>query len=60
MDLIQLKMPPDEVRRMANAIERDMEVNPSFQETEKLRKTLVWLRYRLSLWDTKHPAPAKP
>lgn len=51
MDLLQLKAPPDRVRAIANAIERDLDINPVGQEAAGLRETLTWLRYRLALWD---------
>lgn len=53
MDLLQLKAPPDRVRAIANAIERDLDINPVGQEATELRETLTWLRYRLALWDDK-------
>lgn len=53
MDLLQLKAPPDRIRAMASAIERDLDINPVGQEAAELRETLTWLRYRLALWDNR-------
>lgn len=55
MDLIQLKMPPDRAAAMADAIERDIEARPAEDTSTELRKTLVWLRYRVQRWETHHP-----
>lgn len=55
MDLIQLKMPPDRVRLMADAIERDLATRNMAGDADSLRQIVTWLRYRLSLWDIKHP-----
>ena len=56
MDLIQLKMPPDQAALMADAIERDIEARPAEATSTELRKTLVWLRYRVQRWNAHHPA----
>lgn len=56
MDLLQLKMPVDVVRAIANAIERDTEINRVGVESIQLTESLTYLRYRLALWDSKHPA----
>lgn len=53
MDLLQLKAPPDRVRAIANALERDLDINPVGREAAQLRETLTWLRYRLALWDNR-------
>lgn len=53
MDLLQLKAPPDRVRAIANAITRDLDINPVGDEAAQLRETLTWLNYRLALWDDK-------
>lgn len=55
MDLIQLKMPPDQAGRMADAIERDIEARPTEQTSAELRKVLTWLRYRVQRWNDHHP-----
>jgi hypothetical protein len=55
MDLIQLKMPPDQAALMADAIERDIEARPHEATSTELRKTLVWLRYRVQRWNNNHP-----
>jgi hypothetical protein len=56
MDLIQLKVPPEQLARMANAIERDMRVNPDPAEVDELQKIHTWLRYRHSKWLARRPA----
>lgn len=55
MDLIQLKMPPDQAALVADAIERDTEARPGQETSIELRKTLVWLRYRIQRWEGNHP-----
>lgn len=55
MYLIQLKMPPDQAAIVADAIERDIEARPNEQTSTELRKTLVWLRYRVQRWNQNHP-----
>ncbi len=54
MDLIQLKMPPDQAARVADAIERDIEANPDAPTSADLKKTLVWLRYRVQRYLNHH------
>lgn len=54
MDLMQLKMPPDVVRAIANAIERDIEINRVGIESMQLGESLTYLRYRIALWDARH------
>lgn len=53
MELIALKMPPDRVVLMADAIERDLTAHPTDTEAEQLTEVLVWLRYRHSKWTTR-------
>lgn len=55
MDLLQLKMPPEQAERMADAIERDIAANPGTPNSTELQKTLVWLRYRVQRWRDNHP-----
>lgn len=55
MDLIQLKMPPDRAALVADAIERDINANPGYSETEQLTHVLTWLRYRVQRWYDNHP-----
>lgn len=55
MDLIQLKMPPDQAVKVADAIERDIEANPTAPDSADLQKTLVWLRYRVQRYLNHHP-----
>lgn len=52
---MQLKAPPDRVALIADAIERDIEANPGYTETEKLTQVATWLRYRLAKWNAEHP-----
>lgn len=56
MDRIQLKVPPDQATSMADAIERDINARPDEETSTELRKTLVWLRYRIQRFTTHHPA----
>jgi len=42
---------------MADAIERDIEARPHEATSTELRKTLVWLRYRVQRWNNNHPDP---
>lgn len=58
MDRIQLKMPPDKITKMADAIERDLDINQAHQDAADLRDILAWLRYRLSRWNTSRPPAA--
>lgn len=55
MDRIQLKLPPDQVTKVADAIERDLDINQAHQDAADLREILVWLRYRVSRWNTNRP-----
>lgn len=54
MDLLQLKMPPEQATLVADAIERDIEQHPNSAESAELTKTLVWLRYRIQRWKNNH------
>lgn len=56
MELIVLKVPPDKVQAIANAIERDLAINRVGPEADVLRDVLPWLRYRHGRWTTRHPA----
>ena len=56
MDLIQLKMPPERAQLVADAIERDIEARPDEQTSADLREVLIWLRYRVSRWNTNRGA----
>ena len=58
MDRIQLKMPPDKVAKMADAIERDLDINQAHEDAADLRGILTWLRYRLSRWNANRPTTA--
>lgn len=55
MDLIQLKMSPDQAALVADAIERDITARPAEQTSSELQKILVWLRYRVQRWNAHHP-----
>lgn len=50
MDLIQLKVPPDRLEIMADAIERDLKSRPEDQSSKDLRDVLIWLRFRHAKW----------
>lgn len=56
MDLIQLKMPPDQAELVADAIERDIKAHPDGPASAELHKSLVWLRYRVQRWRNNHPS----
>lgn len=56
MDLIQLKMPPDKVGKMADALDAYIQQWPSYPESDDLKIITVWLRYRLNRWNANHPA----
>lgn len=59
MEFMVLKMLPDQVRIMADAIERDLIEEATVRHVEERRHILTWLRYRLTKWDARHPtAPA--
>lgn len=53
MDLIQLKVPPDVLIKVADAIERDVANTPPPADTAELVKFHAWLRYRLARWDVR-------
>ena len=55
MDLMQLKMPPERVAKVADAIETHIMSEDAQENAQELDQVLVWLRYRLSLWAAKHP-----
>ena len=50
MALIQLKVPPDQVALIADAIERDIEANPGMPRNQELIQIQTWLIYRLTRW----------
>jgi len=52
---MQLKMSPDKVTLMANAIENHIMAGDAQENTDALNEVLTWLRYRLSKWNTTHP-----
>lgn len=54
MELMQLKVPPDKVAAIANAIERDLAINRVGREADCLREVLTWLRYRHDRWTARH------
>lgn len=56
MELMNLRMPPDKATTMANAIERDLDINRVGPEADDLRVTLTWLRHRIARWNAEHPA----
>lgn len=58
MDLMQLKMPPEQAALVADAIERDIQARPDQPTSAELRKTLTWLRYRIQRWNSHHPGTA--
>ena len=53
MNLIQLKVPPDVLVMVADAIERDINQRPVDDTTPELVKFHTWLRYRLARWETR-------
>lgn len=54
MEFMSLKAPPDRVRLIANAIEREMSLTDDLQQMRELREVLTWLNYRLAKWDAAH------
>lgn len=56
MELIVLKIPPDRLRMVADAIDRDIMRGPQDSEAADLHQVLVWLRYRYAKWHASHPA----
>lgn len=55
MDLIQLKIPPEKLAKMANAIETHIISGDAQEDAQDLQKILTWLRYRHSKWTAAHP-----
>lgn len=53
MELIVLKVPPDRVTIMADAIERDLKSRGEDEHSKDLRDVLIWLRYRHAKWSTR-------
>lgn len=60
MDLIQLKVPPDVLVMVADAIQRDIDQRPVDDTTPSLEHFHTWLRYRLSLWNNRRQSTDKP
>lgn len=56
MELIQLKMPPDKLAAVIQAIERDIDTTDPDRDTTELQDILNWMRYRLSKWNASRPA----
>lgn len=52
---MNLKVPPDQVALIADAIERDIAVHGDSIRTQQLTVTLTWLRHRLAKWHAAHP-----
>lgn len=50
MELIVLKVPPDRLMVMADAIERDLNSRGEDEKSKDIRDVLVWLRYRHAKW----------
>ena len=50
MELIVLKMPPDKVKLMADALQRDLNEHDLDPASSELAQILVWLRYRHGKW----------
>lgn len=53
MDMIQLKVPPDVLTMVADAIERDVAHTAPPADAAELIKFHTWLRYRLARWDVR-------
>ena len=58
MDLLQLKIPVDRVRLIADAIDQVPDNDWKTQNQDELLQVIVWLRYRIALYDTR-PAVSK-
>lgn len=50
MELIVLKIRPDQLDLMAGAIQRDIDQRPLDDTTPELTQILAWLRYRHGKW----------
>lgn len=50
MELIVLKIRPDQLDLVAGAIQRDIDQRPLDDTTPELTQILVWLRYRHGKW----------
>lgn len=50
MELIVLKVPPDRVALLADALQRDIANGAPDNQVKELTQILVWLRYRHGKW----------
>lgn len=50
MELIVLKIPPERVALMAEALQRDITTGAPEEQVRELTQILVWLRYRHGKW----------
>lgn len=53
MDLMQLKAPPDRVKLIADAIERDLYTGCPQELCAGMIEILAWLRHRLARWNNR-------
>lgn len=58
MDKIQLKVPPDQVKLIADCIAHAMESEDYAGDKQELTHLFNWLHYRVARWTADHPAPA--
>jgi len=56
MNLLQLKMPPDRVELVADAIDFYIEDGKNPGRDQELTEISAWLRHRLARWHATHPA----
>lgn len=55
MDLMQLKVPLEKAKLMADAIEYTFDVGGMRDNATELGQIVVWLRYRIQRWEQNHP-----
>lgn len=59
MKLMQLKMPPEKLAVVIQAIERDIDTKDPARDTTELQGILDWMRYRLTRWNATHRTTAR-
>lgn len=55
MNLIQLKMPPDKARRLADILKEYIDANELAPDYRDLYATWSWLNNRVIQWHARHP-----
>lgn len=56
MELIFLKVPPERIELMANAIESHVMAGDAQHNTQQLNEIITYLRWRLAKWEAAHPS----